>query len=417
MITAERSMIRTISESRLVLGFYLLMALMVVAVSAVNFQAPHLIGNDKILTDFDAFHIAGTLAGRGEIAKAYDAGEMIEAQARISGNTSFMPFTYPPPFTLLVDGLADLPIGFAFALFVLATFAFYVVVLHRIAGEWMFAVLILMMPTVMLNLRTGQNGFLIAGLIGAFLLAWRDRKAVAGLPLGLLVIKPHLAIGVGLLALCQWRWNVVAVAAAVVAALLSLSTLVYGFDVWSGFIGAVKDASMFLALGYYPMFRMGSVYAALLSVGAPASIAMAGHLVGTLIAVAMLILVARAHFEFRYRAAAICALSLFVSPYSYDYDFAILGIGFAFIARDLAERASQRNLAKLLLLAWAAGAYGLLIHAALPDSPETTEIDDFMGFALACPLVIALCISVFRLIRSPLAAAIDSRLPVSAGNR
>lgn len=410
-------MIRIISESRLVLSLYLLVALSVVAVSAVNFQAPHLLGNAKVLTDFDVFHIAGTLAGHGEIAKAYDATAMIVVEAQMSETASFMPFSYPPPFTLLVDVLADLPIGFAFAIFVLATFAFYVAVIHRIAGEWMFAVLLLMMPTVMLNLRTGQNGFLIAALIGAFLLAWRDRKAVAGLPLGLLVIKPHLAIGVGLLALCNWRWSVVAIAAAVVLTLMSLSTLVYGFDVWSAFIGAVREASTFLALGYYPMFRMSSVYATILSLGAPASVAMAAHLAGALIAVVMLVLVARARTAFRYRAAAICALSLFVSPYSYDYDFAVLGIGFAFIARDLAERASKRNMAIVLMLAWTAEAYGLIVHASMPAPAGASGSGNLQALSLTGPLLIALCVAVVWLIRSPLNAAVGSRLPALEVNR
>lgn len=414
MSEVKPSAIQIIGQSRLIFGFYLVTALLLVAVSAISFQAPHLIGMEKALLDFDAFYIAGTLAGQGDVGAAYDSAANFKAQAEIASDSGFMPWTYPPPFTLLVDLLANLPIGTAYALFSLATFAFYVAVLRRIAGEWFFAVLILLMPIVMLNLRTGQNGFLVAGLIGAFLLAWRDNKAIAGLPLGLLIIKPHLAVGVGLLALFGRRRDVIAIAAGVVLAAASLATLAYGLDVWSSFLSAVKEAGTFLALGYYPMVRMSSIFAALLSAGLPSSVAMAGHVAGALVAVILLAGIALARFEFRYRAALICVLSLFVSPYNYDYDLAILGIGLAFIMPDLVARASQWSIGGLLALAWATGGYGLITQGANSSNGGPQDVGMTAAFAAICPLLIAMCAMVFWLIRSNRPVRADSPESTSA---
>lgn len=369
----------------------MLLATLVVSVSAIRFQAPQLFGLEKELTDYDAFHIAGTLAAQGRVADAYDAQTMRQVQADVSSTSSFMPWTYPPPFTLFVEALARLPIGWSFALFALASFGLYAAVLRRIAGAWLLPVLIALMPIVMLNLRTGQNGFLVAGLIGAFLLAWRDNKAIAGLPLGLLVIKPHLAVGVGLMALLGRRWDVVAIAAGVVVAACGLATLAFGFTVWSDFLGAVREAGEFLAAGYYPMYRMSSVYATLLTLGLPSAAALAGHAAVALVAVGLLAWTALARIAYHHRAALVCVLSLFVSPYNYDYDLAILGVALAFVLPDLANRISGAALGGLLALAWATGSYGIIVNAFQPDRVPSDRLSEAGGLAGVCLLLVPLC--------------------------
>ncbi|MCX9146069.1 glycosyltransferase family 87 protein [Erythrobacter sp. WG] len=408
------SVAEAIGRSRLLLACYLVVAVLLVAISAVRFQSPEQFGLVKELTDFDAFHIAGRLAGEGRVADAYDAAAMLKVQAEASPIASFMPWTYPPPFTLLMDSLARLPVGAAYALFALASFGFYLAVLRRIAGEWLLPVLIALLPIVMLNLRTGQNGFLVAGLIGAFLLAWRDRRAVAGLPLGLLVIKPHLAVGVGLLALFGRRWDVVGIAAAVVLAAAGAATLAYGVGVWADFLGAVREAGAFLAGGYYPMYRMTSAYAALLTFGVPAEAAMIGHAAIALAAVLALAWAALARLGFAARAALICTLSLFVSPYSYDYDLAILGIALAFVLPDLAARTSGRALAGLLALAWATGGYGMIVNAMQPEAGAAGQAGAGGGLALAGLLLVTLCVATGWLLHRPRAGASDALAPQGA---
>jgi hypothetical protein len=405
MSEAGLSIPEQIARSRVILLAFMLVALVLVAVSAVRFQAPELLGQDKVLTDFDAFHIAGTLAGRGDVADAYNAATMREVQAEIASSRSkFMPWTYPPPFTLFVDGLSRLPIGAAYALFILTSFGLYLAVLRRIAGDYLPGVLLFMMPTILINLRTGQNGFLIAALIGAFLLAWRRQSPAAGFPLGLMIVKPHLAAGVGLLAMFGQRWNTIAVAALVAAGSLALATLVYGLGVWGAFLGAVEEAGGFLSAGLYPLSRMNSIYAALYAMGLPAGWAMTGHALGALAALGLLVWACTATIAFRYRAAMICALSLFVSPYSYDYDLAILGIGIAFILPDLIAKGRTAELAGLLALGWLACGYGALVSALF--APEMREADSIvtttqnLGWpSLIGPLTIGVCLAVFRILK------------------
>ncbi|MGH6999344.1 MAG: glycosyltransferase family 87 protein, partial [Phenylobacterium sp.] len=321
----------SIGRSKPLLVALILVGCLVAGIAAVRFQAPELLGKQKVLTDFDAFYIAGRLALEGRVSEAYHAVSMVAAQMEMTGTVSFMPWTYPPPFTLAMEGFATLPIGAAFLVFAAASCSFYLWVLWRIAGPWLPGVAAAVAPAIILNLSTGQNGFLIAGLIGAFLLAFRDNRRLAGLPLGLLIIKPHLAVAVGLLVLMRRRWSVVLIAGAVALALLAISTAVYGLAIWTDFRDAVGEAGRYLAAGYYPLFRMNSVYAAAHSLGAAPAAAMALQMVSAVVALGILGLACVKDVAFNRLAALACAASVCVSPYGYDYDLTVLGVGIAFI--------------------------------------------------------------------------------------
>ncbi|MCJ2180621.1 glycosyltransferase family 87 protein [Novosphingobium album (ex Hu et al. 2023)] len=375
--------------------FALIAAGLVLALmSALLFQAPELLDRHKVLTDFDAFHIAGRLAADGRANAAYHIRDMLTAQREASGTQSFMPWTYPPPFTLMMQGLASLPIGLAFVFFTLSSFAFYLWVLRRIAGETFPAAIVAVMPAVILNLRTGQNGFLIAGLIGSFLLVSRDKRMAAGLPLGLLIIKPHLAAGVGLVTLLQRRWPVLCLAAAVALSLLGLSTWAYGMGIWSDFGSAVREASGFLAQGYYPLYRMSSIYAAAYTLGFGAAGAMALQVIGALAALGLLGWACLRGLAYRHLAALTCAASLFVSPYGYDYDLTILGVGLAFVIPDLLERCSGWEVLSLLLMSWFVCGFGLGWSAVVPEETRAESA----GVTLIAPMLVFLCWRTARLL-------------------
>lgn len=206
--------------------------------------------------------------------------------------------------------------------------------LRRIAGSYLSGVVLAIMPVIILNLRTGQNGFLTGALVGAFLLAFLERRPGAGVPLGLMIIKPHLNVGAALLALLELRWSTLFCAAAVVLTALIVPTLIFGTDVWFAFVAGVRESSGFLAEGYYPLFRMTSLYASFRSFGFSANTSLILHGAGALLVTVIFIRLWRSGLEPRLLAAAACITSLFVSPYNYDYDLTILGVAIA---------AEQRN--------------------------------------------------------------------------
>lgn len=389
-----------VATSRLLWMAVVILSIPLIAISAIRFQAPHLLMQSKVLTDFDAFHIAGTMANQGQAHATYQAAATFAAQQEITGTQSFMPWTYPPPALLLTQGLASLPIGVAYALFIAASFCCYLLVLRQIAREYLPGVLIATIPTLVLTLRTGQNSFLIAVLAGSFLLGFLRQRPAAGIPLGLMVIKPHLAAGLALLSLLGQRWSIMLWAALTVILSLAIATFALGTGIWPAFLGGVREAGQFLSEGYYLLFRMISLYAFFRSLGTPAEIAFALHAVGTVLALVMLVIVWRSSLPPRMVAATACVASLFVSPYGYDYDLTLLGLAMALVMRDIIEYATSRELLALLLLSWWATGYGFFFGAFQElSSSDINHLEPSTEWSLAAPALIALVIGSARVLR------------------
>lgn len=332
-------------------------------VSAILFQAPELLGREKDLNDFDTFTVSGRLALEGKAEHAYSAPLLFEAQKRMIGRSEFMPWTYPPQFTAIAMGLAIPPIGLAYCLFTGLTLALYVLVLSRIAGPLLPGVVVAMLMTFVMLIRSGQNGFLTGALIGWFLLAFDKRRASTGVPLGLMVIKPHLAAGIALLGLLGKRVAALAIAAAVVVATSLLATALLGAGIWQAFMNAAHEATTLLAAGHYPLFRMTSIYACLRSFGLDAETALALHAIGAVIAVLSIIGLWLKAKSPRLVMAGTMVGSLFISPYNYDYDLSILGLAIAFILPDLLARTRSWEMILLCGLTWLTTGWGILVYS------------------------------------------------------
>ena len=337
-----------------------------VIILATVVEVPYL-GAGGIVVDFDAFYIAGQMAWRGEIAQAYDAPTMIAAQTRLSGEPSFMPWTYPPVFDLLAAALPLAPRGLSYLVFTGGTLAGYVLVLRRLAGPHLTAVLLSIVPALFITIKCGQNGFLTGALAGLFCLAVLRGRAAAGVPLGLMLIKPHLAVGMVVLVLAKRRWKTLGVTVAVAVLTSGAATLAFGPAVWPAFLGGAAAAGGFLERGLYPLYRMTSLYAALRSLGAPAGAALAAQVVSAVLACAAIVHACLRGGDLR-RTLGIAALAtLAVSPYNYDYDMPILGIGLALLMPDILDRARPAEKAGLFILAWLTCGWGQFVNMMTPD--------------------------------------------------
>lgn len=311
------------------------------------------------LMDFDAFYIVAQMIWRGEIVQAYHFATLFEAQKAMSGTQSFMPWTYPPPFDLVIAPLALLPPGLAYGLFTGGTFATYLTILKRVSGEHFPLALIVLLPTLAVMISCGQNGFLTGTLIGLTCLGLQRRSALAGLPLGLMIIKPHLAIAFAVYTLASRRWATAGVAAATLLAASALATLLLGPEVWAAFLRSAKEARVFLEQGMYPLFRMVSPYAALHTLGAPAALAMAAQILAAVLALGLVALAVHRGWPLRQTLGLTAFASLLVSPYAYDYDLPVLGIGLALLLPDLIRWGSEAERAALYGLTLFAGGFGM----------------------------------------------------------
>lgn len=239
-------------------------------------------------------------------------------------------WSYPPNYLLLAGAFGWLPPWPAVLAFDAASIVLFVLV-PRLAGsgKWLIVAVILS-PASLANLLAGQNGMLLAALIGGGLLLAPRRPRLGGVLVGLGTIKPQLGIPLPLHLL---RRSPLAFAYAVLGAiaLAGLAAFVFGLTVWVDFWRITRPAmQQVLATGQPKVFAGGliSVFAAARPLGIPAALA-----VQTVVSLGAVALAARTK-----KPAAVLILAALASPYLHAYD--LVGVALA-IALLLEERLAQ----------------------------------------------------------------------------
>ncbi|MFX1684402.1 glycosyltransferase family 87 protein [Paraburkholderia sp. A2RI-6] len=303
--------------------------------------------------DFIAFWAASHIALAGHAEDAYNLPSLFKAvQVAVPASQSIFAWYYPPSFYLVVLPLALLPYLAAYLTFILSTLICYLVVLRRIAfnttARWCLAAF----PGLWMNVFHGQNAFLTAALAGAAMLCLRRRPIVAGVFIGLLTLKPQLAVlfPVALLAIGAWRTLISAALTAL--CFFGLGTAVLGTATISGCISSLGDARHFLESGVLPWAKMPSVFAFLRLLGTPVIGAYAVHGLVAARAVFAVWYVWRRCADCELRGAALFAATFLCSPYIYDYDLAWLAFPIGWLALAGLRTSWLRGEREVLVAAW-----------------------------------------------------------------
>jgi hypothetical protein len=275
-------------------------------------------------SDFIAFYAAARLAAAGDAAAAYHLPSFVAEFARVlDGQVPNIPWPYPPTVFLPLrplSWLAPVPALWAW-LAVLAVCAIAAAILMARRAS---AAVLVALPCVGNNLVSGQNGTITALLLAVIATAWTRSPTLAGVALGLLSYKPHLAVVPGVLALAFGCWRLLAVAAAVAAAWALLALIAFGWPIWLAFLAAASDQAVYAASGLLPFRRNISSFALLQALGAPAALALAAQFAVAGLALATVVRVWRSTADIPARTLALAAAVLLVPPYAYDYDLAVL---------------------------------------------------------------------------------------------
>jgi hypothetical protein len=377
----------------------LVMLVLVLVPTAADFSGVHFRPGPPEPLDFDGFYLTGQLVWRGSIAQAYHYATLFPLQVSLYKTQTFLPWTYPPQFDILVAALALLPKGLAYGVFTIGTLAAYMATLKRIAAENFVPVLILLAPLIVITAGIGQNGFLTGTLIGLTCLGLQTGRSLAGLPLGLMIIKPHLAVAFAVYTLVNRRWGTAVVAAATVAATSALATLLLGPAVWTAFFDGTKEARVFLDRGFYPLFRMVSVFATVRSLGVPALLANAAQAVVAILALGSVVLASR-QFSPR-RALGIAAIAtLLISPYEYDYDLMTLGIGLGLLMPDIASLGTDRERLAIYASSLFIGIFSIAVTLiASATGPDRTLEDNGRHLSLGGLALVAIFALTWRILR------------------
>jgi hypothetical protein len=279
-------------------------------------------------SDFVSFWAAGRLALAGHPELAYDIPAHHAAEQAVGPVLGLLPFAYPPPFLALVTPFALLPFGAAFFAWVGATLALYAVAVRRIAPlPYAFAI-----PAGYVNLLIGQTGFLTSAIFIAGLLLVEASPWLAGAILGLMLLKPQLAVLLPVAMLAGRRWRVIGGAIASVLALLLIGVLISGVDSYGAFLQMLPLHVGFFRAGRLPWSELASVFALVRSFGASETAALIVH---SAIAVAAAALTARSWWiGSDYRIPTLAAATMLISPYIWTYDALLLVVPLGWMIRD-----------------------------------------------------------------------------------
>ena len=287
-------------------------------------------------TDFSNVYAAGALTWQGRTAEAYQPPLQHAAEKAIFAgrDVPFYGWHYPPFFFAIAFLVATVPYAWGLALWLVAGFAAYLVMLRAILPRPETLLIAAAFPAVFINIGHGQNGFLTAALLGAALHLFDRRPWLAGVLIGLLAYKPQFGVLIPVALLAGQRWNTIAAAAATVAALVALSLATLGGDVWHAFFDSMKfTQNTVLEQGGTGWEKIQSVFSAARNFGAdvPTAYAIQGAL--ALLLAASIAWLWHSDAAFELKAASLALGSLLATPYVLDYDLVVLAVAIAFFAR------------------------------------------------------------------------------------
>jgi len=283
--------------------------------------------------DFAAMWAGAKLAVTGDPAAAYITART-DAIARTASSMAArdtLPYFYPPVLLLL-----SYPLGFFSYLtamngFLAVTYGITLYgLLARTKQSW--AILPLCgAPAMVVNFQSGQNGFL-SGAAFALAALWLPRRpTLAGVALGILAFKPHLALMVPVVLLAARQWRALFASAASAAVLTGLSLWCFGIETWQRFFERAPVIAMVLRAHREDWERQLSAFTAARLLGAgfeAASVVQIMVVAATAVAVAWLCW-RRPPLEAL--APLMSAAAVLCSPHVMDYDLVVMMPAFAYV--------------------------------------------------------------------------------------
>ena len=306
-------------------------------------------------TDFSNVYAAGRLTWQGHAADAYDPALQHKAEMATFGgrDVPFYGWHYPPFFFAVAALVAALPYGLGLALWLAASFGAYLAALRAILPRPEMVLMASAFPAVFINIGHGQNGFLTAALLGGALCLLDRRPWLAGVLIGLLAYKPQFGVLIPIALIASGRWSSIATAAATVAALVALSFVTLGGDVWHAFRDSMNfTQTIVLEQGGTGWEKIQSAFSAARNWGADVHAAYAIQIALGLSLAATIAWLWRSDAAFELKASALATASLLATPYVLDYDLVVLAISIAFLVRHGFARGFRDYEISALAAAW-----------------------------------------------------------------
>lgn len=290
--------------------------------------------------DFAVFWVASHVMLHGSPWQVYNHLVFSKAEALLMPSiqsSHFLPWLYPPAFLFVVAPLALLPFAVSYLLFVgIGALLFTRATLRvsglgqAIGGSRLALLFVAGSPCVFVAALAGQNSLLTAAF-AALAVYWVDRKPVlAGLCIGLLAIKPQMALVFPFVLIAVGAWRTFVAAAISALSITALGVLVGGLQSVHLFL-LNADIQRSVVIEHYVHFWLGSptTFAALRLDGVGIALAQCGQAWVAIAAIAAACHVWRRTSDSRPRCAVLAISTLLANPYVWHYELTWLGLALA----------------------------------------------------------------------------------------
>ncbi|MGF6918394.1 glycosyltransferase family 87 protein [Paraburkholderia sp. 40] len=343
-------------------GALLLIYILAPGVQVLRESWQHQLSFGNNARDYIAFWSASQLALQGHAAHAYSAKVLGAVEkSMLPDLKGTLPWLYPPTFLLFLYPAALLPYEPSAWLFFGLTLIAFVVAINSIVPGKISTLLALAFPGVIISALSGQNGLLTASLMGSGLALLPRRPVWAGVSLGLLCIKPHLAVLIPLALICSRSWRTLVVTGSIAAVLSALSVGLFGVETLAAFVHSIGEIQGIVISDSKLLPRIPTFFALARQLSMPAAAAYALQAASACLAVASVVYVWSRPAAHELRAATLVCATLAFTPYLYDYDLTWYGLVIAWYGRFGLAHGFRRYEREGLILLGFAPLMGLLV--------------------------------------------------------
>jgi hypothetical protein len=205
------------------------------------------------------------------------------------------------------------------------------------AHGWAWCLPVLAYPAVFWTIGLGQNAMLTASLLGAVTLLIDTRPYRAGLLLGLLCYKPHLALLTPVALAAGGHWRAFGAATLGVGATIALSIAVFGLAPWQAYLGALTGARAVYETGRIELAGYVTVFGAARLLGFAPTVAYTLQLTVTVVVATIVFWIWRRDADPARRGAALAGGILLSIPLALLYDLMIAAVAVLWLVRAAAR--------------------------------------------------------------------------------
>lgn len=290
--------------------------------------------------DFVNVYTSGALILQGRLDLLYDVDAYRAFQSELlGGGLRFHLFSYPPAALIYASPFALLPYPVAWISWLAGTGALFARAARPyLRGTGLPVWLALVAPASIMNLWAGHYGFLIGAL---WLFAWSNlarRPGFAEILIGLMIVKPHLAVLMPIVLIWRRQWIAFAAATLTVIAMVGLSAALFGPSLWVTYLTetAMLHVAMVDDVGTFFLMLMPTLMPSLAILGVPT---LAATLVQATVAVGAIALLLKNMPRDEEKAGLAVATATFVVlPYAFAYDMTVVGLAGLILFRNSLER-------------------------------------------------------------------------------